>query len=226
MATYIERYFKKSDPTYQDFLIFLRQRIEENQTLEYKPRGLLVYQDDSIVPDSAPGRGFLTLAKIVAGFANAEGGLLVLGVKERPESFRGVKQRILPGSVSAIPLNVTREIIENQLLAKIQYPIDNLLILPLRSSTRSKHFVYLIDVPQSSRVPHRVNELYYYQRYNFSTIDMKHYQIADLFGKRIAPVLDVLAERSQGLNEERGHITLNVGVRDHRDRVLCRSFAL
>ncbi len=171
------------DPTYQDFLSFLRQRIEENQTLEYKPRGLLVYKDDSIVPDSASGRGFLTLAKIVASFANAEGGLLVLGVKERPESFKGVKQRILPGSVSAIPLNVTREIIENQLLAKIQYPIDNLLIVPLRSSTRSKHFVYLIDVPQSSRAPHRVNERYYYQRYNFSTIEMKHYQIADIFGK-------------------------------------------
>jgi hypothetical protein len=46
-------------------------------------------------------------------------------------------------------------------------------------------------VPQSARAPHRVNELYYFQRHNFSTLEMHHYQIAELFGRRYAPELDL-----------------------------------
>ncbi len=37
--------------------------------------------------------------------------------------------------------------IENELLAKIQYPIEGITIVSLRSSARSANFIYLIDVP-------------------------------------------------------------------------------
>lgn len=214
MSTYIERYLKKTkfeEITYLDFKNFLQQGIEENQNLEYKPRGLLVKQDDSIISSNNPHEitGFSALAKSVVGFANAEGGLLVLGVKEKPEKFKGTVVKIKPGVISPLPLNITREMIESQLLAKIQYPIDGVKIVQLRSSKRSKHSVFLIDVPQSHKAPHRVNELYYYQRYNFSTNEMKHYQISDLFGRRLAPSLEVSLSKSMGKNEDKGHFSFN-----------------
>jgi hypothetical protein len=200
MISFLERFLKKARPdeiTYQDFVSFLRQGVEEHQTLEYKPRGLLVKQDDTIIKPKFPQEviGFTALAKSVSGFANAEGGLLILGVNERPEKYRGTLVKIKPGAINALPISITREMIENQLLAKIQPPIEGIKIVPLRSSPRSKKVVYLIDVPQSIQAPHRVNELYYFQRINFSTLEMKHFQIADLFGKRLAPDLDILIQK-------------------------------
>lgn len=213
MPKFIERYFKKSRPediTYPDFEQFISESIEEHQTLEYKPRGLLVKQDGSIIKSSNPRDivGFLALAKSVASFANSEGGLLILGVKEKPEKHNGIVIKVRPGSISPLPPFVTREMIEDNLIAKIQYPVEGITIVSLRKSTRSKYFVYLIDVPQSIRAPHRVNELYYYQRYNFTTHEMKHYQIADLFGRRLAPDLTVEIQKTKGVNEDRGHVTI------------------
>lgn len=213
MAEFLKRFFKKDKPeeiSYGDFLAFIKQGVEEHQNLEYKPRGLLVRQDDTIISSSNQRElvGFSALAKFVASFANSEGGLLILGVKEKPEKHKGVIVKVRPGAISPLPANVAREMIENNLSAKIQYPIDELTILPLRSSPKSSKFVYLIDIPQSFRAPHRVNELYYFQRYNFSTFEMKHYQIADLFGKRLTPNLEIGYERKKGLNEDRGHFTI------------------
>ena len=192
MAEFIGRYLKKSelrDITYADLLSFLKEKIEENLTLEYKPRGLLVQADGSAIKTKDD--------RDIRGFANSAGGLLILGVKEKPESYKGKVVKIRPGPLSEIPPTVTRETIEHNLNAKIQFRIEGITILPLRKSTRSKNCVYLIDVPQSPRAPHRVNEIIYYHRYNFSTVEMQHYQIVDLFGKRLAPDLDIELEKVQ-----------------------------
>ncbi|MHB9112534.1 MAG: AlbA family DNA-binding domain-containing protein [Thermoleophilia bacterium] len=193
MAGYIEQYFDKAieDVTYADLKSFLDQRVEEHQTLEYKPRGILVRENDTVIKPSSPTEisGFVALAKTVAGFANAEGGLLILGVKERAEKHRGTIVKMRPGALSPLPATVSREMIENQLLALIQYPIENIVIKALHPGPRSMKTIYLIDVPQSRLAPHRVNELRYYQRYNFSTLEMKHFQIEDIFGGRQLPVV-------------------------------------
>lgn len=204
---FIERYLKRARPedvTVTDFRTFLAQRVEEHQTLEYKPRGLLVHKDDSIIRprDSNEVIGFTALAKSVASMANAEGGLLILGVKERPEKIRGAVVKIRPGALSPLPLTITREIIENHLLASIQYPLENLTIVGVRI-TRTKT-VYLIDVPPSDRAPHRVNERFYYQRYNFSSLEMKHYQIADMFGRRRASKLRLIGQFEARASINRG----------------------
>lgn len=193
MAGYIEQYFEKAveDVSYADFKSFIDQRVEEHQSLEYKPRGILVRKDDSIIKPSSPNEisGFVDLAKTVAGFANAEGGLLVLGVKEHAEKYKGTIVKIRPGAVSPLPPTISREMIENQLIALIQYPIENIVIKVLHPGPKSKKSIYLIDVPQSRLAPHRVNESRYYQRYNFSTLEMKHFQIEDIFGRRQRPLV-------------------------------------
>ncbi len=93
MPEFVERFFRQSKPeaiTLNDLKRFVSERIEENQNLEYKPRGLLVKQDDSILTSTDPRHiiGFAALAKSVVGFANAEGGLLILGVKEKAQKSR------------------------------------------------------------------------------------------------------------------------------------------
>jgi predicted HTH transcriptional regulator len=201
VTAFLERFLKKTRSeaiTFQDFEAFLQQGIEEHQNLEYKSGNLLVDRNGSII--KAKNRwdviGFSALAKTVAGFANAEGGLLVLGVEEEDEKYDEVVIRRRPGSVTPLPISVTKESIENYLQAKIRQPIEGITIVPVYPD--KTHVIYLLDVPQSIRGPHRVDELFYYQRYNFSTLEMQHFQIADLFGKRFAPDLDVELERGSG----------------------------
>ncbi len=128
----------------------------------------------------------------MVGFANAEGGLLILGVKEKAQKYKGTTVKVRPGTISSVPPTVTREMIETQLATKIQFPIGGISIFPVRVGVRSNHSVYLIDVPQSNLAPHRVNEMYYYQRLNFDVLEMHHFQIADMFGRRRKPVLELI----------------------------------
>jgi hypothetical protein len=201
MTSFLERFFHKTNPsdiTYNDFLDFKRQNIEEHQYLDYKSGEILVGHDGRwICRDGklTTDEGFVKLATVVAGFANAEGGLLILGIRELQEKINRKIVKKRPGAIYPLPDGIiTKEMIASKLRALIQFPIDDLIIVPLRSSSRSKHFVCLIDIPQSIRAPHRVNEADYYQRYNFETRPMLHYQISDLFGKRFAPSLDLEIE--------------------------------
>jgi hypothetical protein len=226
MPTFIQRFLKRVHPqevTWADFENFIKQGIEEHQNLEYKPRGILVKKDGTPIASSNSREvvGYTALAKTVASFANAEGGLLVLGVREKVEKFRGSIVKIRPGALSPIPHTVTREAIENQLLARIQHPVEGLTILPLRRSLRTQASIYLIDVPASYRAPHRVNEHYYYQRYNFTTLEMKHYQIADLFGRRSSPDLTVSMTRAPNPRNAAGNFTVEV-VMSNKGRAVAK----
>src|SRR5258708_20583608 len=201
MVSFFERFFHKSVPseiTYEDFLEFRKLNIEEHQNLDYKSGELLIGYKGQLIGKNGrltSDEGFIALAKEVAGFANAEGGMIVLGIREIQEKLNGKIVKVRPGAIHSLPLGtVKKEMIESKLRSLIQFPIDDLTIVPLRSSNRSKSYVYILDIPQSIRIPHRVNEVHYYQRYNFETRPMLHYQINDLFGKRFAPVLDLEVE--------------------------------
>ncbi len=208
MATFLERFFYKSIPSdisYEDLRSFLKQGIEEHQNLDYKSGEILTGYKEGWIKNGklVSDEGFVKLAAVVAGFANAEGGLLVLGVRERQEKINGKIVKKRPGAIYPLPDGlITKEMIASKLRSLIQFPIDDLTIVPLRSSNRSKNFVCLIDIPPSIRVPHRVNEQEYYQRYQFETKPMLHYQINDLFGKRFGPSLDLQLEIENILGNE------------------------
>ncbi len=200
MNTFLERFFNKTDSssiTYSDFENFLQSEIEENLNLDYKSGWLIIGRQRSTIvnnklDNNKSDKGFSDLARTVVGFANAEGGLLILGVQELPEVINGVRTKVRPGSVEPLPLGiVTKEMIESKLRALIQFPLDDLRILPLRLPNNHE-FVCLIDIPPSVRAPHQLSsDKVYYQRRNFFTEAMEHYQISDLFGKRLAPSLEV-----------------------------------
>lgn len=200
MASFIETYLHNADLsaiTFEDFKNFYRLKLDESQTLEYKSGELLVgyqgkYVHNGVLNKGAANEGFIKLATSIAGFANAIGGLFILGVKEIPIKRKGQTIRKRPGTIYPIADDIiSKEMIGSKLRELIRLPIDDLTILPLRTTRKGKHSIYLIDVPRSIRVPHRVNELDYPQRNNFETIPMLHHQISDLFGQRFAPSLDL-----------------------------------
>jgi hypothetical protein len=204
MASFIEAYLHKAELhaiTFEDFNNFYKLKLDESQTLEYKSGELLVgyqgkYVRDGILDKEEANKGFIKLATSIAGFANAIGGLFILGVKEIQVKKGGQTVRKRPGAIFPVPDNIiSKEMIGSKLRELIRLSIDDLIILPLRTTKTGNHSIYLIDVPQSFRVPHRVNELDYPQRNNFETIPMLHHQISDLFGKRLAPDLDLIFQK-------------------------------
>ncbi len=215
MGHFLNRFIGKETPgsiTFDDFLEFYKQKVDEHLNLEYQPKTALVNQQHDILQPKSPDEivGYAAIARSVVSFANSDGGLLVLGVKSKVEKYKGQVVRISPGQLSMLPPNITPQSLQHSLLARIQFPIENLTIVQVNKSDKSSDSVFLIDVPASTKAPHRVNERYYYQRLNFSTFEMQHYQIADLFHRRTAPVVKAAVNAHAVQVKHTQHFLVNI----------------
>jgi len=153
---------------------FLESAIEEGLNLDYK--------------DIAAAENPDKLSTIISAFANAEGGLIVLGVAEKEEfDEREHVVRIKPGRIAWGSKSLTREKIESMLIDRIRPWVTGLRIHTIRNE--AEEAVFLIDVPQSMRPPHQASDKRYPLRYNFQNLAMDHHQIEDLFFRRLRPII-------------------------------------
>lgn len=191
VVSFCERFFRINSEhlTHEHLTRFLGERLEEGVYLDYKAahrRGELDYDK---------------LSKVISGFANSAGGLLVVGVAEE----KSKEGRIYPGSITWIPPSVSRERFEHSLLVRVSPPVRLIQIVPVREPN-GPGTVFLVDVPQSEEPPHMsVPQHAYYKRRNFETVPMEHYEIADLFGRRRKPSI-YFAYRVKNLIVEEGEV--------------------
>lgn len=177
--------------------LFLRLRVEENVNLDYK--SIEAFHD----PDS--------LSKAVCAFANGAGGLIILGVSEEKEVAKnGTTVRIRPGSITWGDASLSRERLEQLLVARVHPWVDGIRIHPVR--TEEDKVVFLIDVPQSLSPPHQAGDKRYYLRYNFESLPMEHYQVEALFGRRSRPDMRLKFSVSQ-VQRQAGVLTFQLQVK-------------
>jgi len=99
---------------------FLESAIEEGLNLDYK--------------DIAAAENPDKLSTIISAFANAEGGLIVLGVAEKEEfDEREHVVRIKPGRIAWGSKSLTREKIESMLIDRIRPWVTGLRIHTIRN---------------------------------------------------------------------------------------------
>lgn len=168
---FIRDYFQKdpSDISYEDLVRFLEQRNEEAWNLDYKE-----YRPEMRLED---------IVKDVTAFANSGGGLLILGISEVQDPLNHLK--IFPGDITWCYPTLSKEQLENKIHGNTE-PRINVHIEPIRHPSRSGEAVYLIDIPQSETPPHQFKKTRkYYKRFNFKSEEMEHWEIADLFQKRM-----------------------------------------
>jgi hypothetical protein len=172
--SFVERFFRKEPDavTQKDVEEFIKSKVEENLNLDYT--------------DIATYQHFDELSKEVSAFANSEGGLVMLGVSEESIDH----QRIFPKEITWGDKKLSKEKLEDNLIAKIHPRIDGLRILPIRKTDDS--VIFLIDIPQGINPPYMADDKRYYKRLNFRRETMEHYEIADLFGKRRRPLLALI----------------------------------
>lgn len=145
--------------TREDLEAFVSRRVQESLHLDYK--------------DSRALAGNLReIAKDVSAFANADGGLLIFGIRE---------ENHLPVAVDEGVLNkaCTREQLEQTISSNIAPRIEGVIIrqIPLNET----HSAYCIQIPKSHRAPHQERSAKrYYKRHNFESVPMEDYELTDL----------------------------------------------
>jgi hypothetical protein len=150
------------DITIDDINQLVNSKERESQKLDYK---------SEIDPSD---RGKKEFAKDLCGFANADGGYIIIGVKEengQPEAITGVEPKIGEQKIE--------DWIGNVIYSRITPPIrytPKLLELPTGKA------LILLYIPQSERKPHMViPECRYYIRHNTSVNPAGHAEVIALF---------------------------------------------
>ncbi len=168
---------RQQPETEADLQGFVGDRVPESLHLDYK-------RSDALRKTDKDRR---ELAKDVAAFATAEGGMLVYGIAENPDSHEAES---LDGG--ADPTVISKEWVEQVVDSNVSPRIDGIRITAIElTSTSAGRYAYVIHVPASDRAPHMVDNRYY-MRQNFQSVAMEDYQVRDVLFRRRAPRLELL----------------------------------
>jgi hypothetical protein len=163
--------------------------VEETHRLEFKqkrdPNDVELHKDDR-----------RALGEALSGFANATGGLLVVGVKtDRKTGVDRAAELLLMPDVDQV---VDRY--RSYLNDCVSPPIGGLRISTVKRADGSGAII--IDVPQGNARPHMSmapNHQRYYRRVADSFIPMLHYEIDEMMRLKASPQLElILAYQSGG----------------------------
>lgn len=160
---------------------FISTQPEENLHLEFKSGAFF----------DASNKDKITAA--VVSFANSDGGVLMIGVREKKLNGKSYAESI--DGVQIDPKH-SREALENILISSISPKIDSLQILRLEDNGMS---IFILEIPKSERAPHMASDKRYYKRLNFQKIPMENYEVEDyMFGRKKIPRLTAKFNFSDG----------------------------
>lgn len=181
--SYIETFlgFSADSVTIDALKNFVSRQPEENLHLEFKSGAFF----------DANNRDKITQA--VTSFANSDGGILILGVKEKKAIGKSYADSI--DGIQVDPKH-SKEALENILMSSISPKIDSLQIIRLEDNERS---IFILEIPKSERAPHMASDKRYYKRLNFQKIPMENYEVEDsMFGRKKTPRLTAKFNFSEG----------------------------
>jgi len=165
--------------TLEDVAALVTQQREEDLYLEFKKK-----RDTRTADVEAEDRK--KLSGVLSSFANADGGVCVWGIAtkkspSRPDHAAELKPLDDVDAFRARILDLT--------LVVIQPAIDGLKAKTIRDETGAGYFIIMI--PKSFRPPHRAvfDERLYITRTSTGTRRMEHFELEEVFGRRLRPVI-------------------------------------
>ena len=151
----------------------VKNEVEENTNLEYKD------------PDSLNKNN--EIAKDISAMANSNGGIIIYGLCEENRDHKPTKIKWLNDPQK-------KEKIEQVLQSSVT-PKLNLNMTIIENPENKKEFVLVVEVPKSDSAPHQdhfdKDKRVYWRRNGYTTRQMEHYEIEDLFFKRKRPSLNI-----------------------------------
>lgn len=162
----------KIPKTIEDIEKLIKHEIPESLHLDYKSSPALSKKKKD------------EICKGVSSFANADGGILIYGVKE----INNIPSEIDEGIDNR---KIDREWIDQIISFNIIPPIEGLEIIQIQLNKNNS--LYALKIPKSFRDPHQAPDKKYYKRYNFRSSPMDHYEIEDLRNRKfqLPPLVNV-----------------------------------
>ena len=148
--------------------------IEESTTLDYKAAQALGKDKKN------------EITKDVSAMANADGGILIYGLKEHP-TRRHVVERLDPIDRTKFSKEWLDQVISNI------RPFLQVTIYPVQLSSGPNDAAYVVDIPKGYTA-HQATSLKYYRRHNFESVAMEDYEIRDVMNRAIAPNVSIRFE--------------------------------
>lgn len=145
------------------------------------------------------------VAKAVCGFANGDGGVIVIGMiakagpnKDDPDQIQATQP------VADTTLVKTR--VQDLIGQLVEPGITGVRVNEINDSTGTKSGFVTVLVPATEGLPCRSRKDWkFYQRISSGTYPMEYFQIADMFGKRRRPMLELHLDEGtvQGTGDSR-----------------------
>jgi Putative DNA-binding domain len=133
-------------------------------------------------------------AKAACGLTNAEGGVLVVGMRARKAPAEDEPDLVESAAPVADTSAVKSKILD--LIGQLVEPgIEGVQAAEISESAGSKSGFVAVYIPASEGSPRRSRKDWkFYLRIGSSTLPMEYFQIADMFGKRPQPKLELYLE--------------------------------
>lgn len=153
----------------------------EDLHIEYKESRLLAK-----TPPSAKEHCIGKLTKTVSAFNNADGGVIIIGIKEAKEEERNYPRGFDEGINEA---EFDKTWLVQIINSNISPPIPDLRVKPIKlSGDNAGKVAYVIWIPKGTRAV-QARDLIYYQRVEDQSLPMRDYQIQDVNNRSIGPDL-------------------------------------
>ncbi len=134
------------------------------------------------------------LAKAICGFANADGGVIVIGLTTTTSADKFTPD-VINGSAPVANIQLLKSRIESFIPEIVEPLVEGVTVASVPESSGSTSGFVLVKVPPTDGTPCRSRKDWrMYQRINSGTYGMEYFQIADMFGKRQRPKLSLYLE--------------------------------
>lgn len=181
--------------TIEDIKDLIHNEIEESRNLEYKGARALSKTDGKTNE----------ISKDVSSFANANGGIIIYGIKEYDEKGKNH----LPERIDPIDrTKFSKEWLEHIINSKIQPKIKGVEIDPV--SISESEVVYVVKIPKSTTA-HQSSGHKYYKRYNFEAVPMEDYEVRDVMNRLTHPDVELEFEIEHTIKTRSG-LSAGIGV--------------
>jgi hypothetical protein len=161
--------------TIEDLQSLIDNEIEESTELEYK---------SSFAIENKKWKE--ELAKDVSAMANANGGTIIYGIRQKAdENGHAIPNELLPVPYTAM----TKDKLSQLLSSNIQPLVDDVEITVIPKDKESGFFV--VQIPQSNTVHQNKLTHLYYKRRNATIEVMEDYEIRDVMNRGKHPVIEL-----------------------------------
>lgn len=159
---------------------FVADGQEENVTLEFKTVNHPHYNDANRNDDRK------NFSKVLSGFANSVGGIVIWGVKASTKQGRDVADRLVPITELTKFLNSL-----NKLEGQAVIPLIS-GVIHVKLDTGGDQGYIQSFIPASDSAPHMAlyGDKHYYKRSGDSFYPCEHFDISDMFSRKKSPNLE------------------------------------